>query len=394
MQKAIYLIILICILTSLSLLAGEECTVAVISGKATVDGRPLLWKNRDTSHLNNEVAYFDDGRFPYIGVINAGDRSQVWMGVNAAGFAIMNSESQDLEGDTLDAEGTFMKQALMECATAAEFETLLIRTNETDRDTKANFGVIDSTGAAVIFETGNTTFTKFDANEPDTAPLGFVARANFAKTGTGKGYGHIRYNRANELLEKFIREQNLSHETMLKYIARDLKNDKTDPYPLPFTGSEDGNPVGYLKTHDSINRFRTASCAVFHGVLPGESAKLTTMWIILGEPVCGVAVPLWAAAGKVPPELDGDKTSLLNDIIHQIEGNVYPDSSLKKYLNTAGLVNTDWPNSMPELLKIESKIVNKTRSKLNTWRKSFPYPEHIFKFENNIVNEVVKKLNR
>ena len=91
----------------ISVISQEECTVAVVSGKATIDGRPLLWKNRDTSNLDNEVAYFDDGKYPYIGVINAGDRTQVWMGVNSAGFCIMNSESQDLEGDTLDAEGYF-----------------------------------------------------------------------------------------------------------------------------------------------------------------------------------------------------------------------------------------------------------------------------------------------
>jgi hypothetical protein len=32
-------------------LAIFPCTVAVVSGKATPDGRPLLWKNRDTSSL-------------------------------------------------------------------------------------------------------------------------------------------------------------------------------------------------------------------------------------------------------------------------------------------------------------------------------------------------------
>ena len=361
---------LFCFLTPLLISAREECTVAVVSGKATVDGRPLLWKNRDTSHLNNEVAYFEDGRFSYIGVINAGDRSQVWMGVNAAGFAIMNSESRDLEGDTLDAEGYFMKQALMQCGTVAEFEQLLIRTNKTDRNTKANFGVIDSTGAAVIYETGNTTFTKFDANDPQIAPLGFIARANFAKTGIGKGYGHIRHLRANELFEKFIDEKKLSHEILLKYIARDLKNDKTNPYPLPFKGRENGHPIGCIKTHDSINRFRTASCAVFHGVLPGEAARLTTMWVILGEPICGVAIPLWAAAGNVPPALDGEETSLLNDVFFRIEQKAYPDTSMKKYLDTAVLVDEKITHSLKNLLSFEEKLFRTTDDILTSWRKN------------------------
>ena len=33
------------------------CTSAVVSGKVTPDGRPLLWKNRDTDYLRNHVAY-------------------------------------------------------------------------------------------------------------------------------------------------------------------------------------------------------------------------------------------------------------------------------------------------------------------------------------------------
>ncbi|MFZ5515923.1 MAG: hypothetical protein ACOY90_04765 [Candidatus Zhuqueibacterota bacterium] len=393
MRKICLLFSMACVIFPSITLAQEECTVAVVSGKATIDGRPLLWKNRDTSFLNNEVAFFDDSRIPFIGVINAGDRSQVWMGVNAAGFAIMNSESQDLEGDTLDAEGYFMKQALGECASVAAFEQLLLRTNQTDRNTKANFGVIDSTGAAMIYETGNTTFTKFDANDSATTPLGFIARANFAKTGTGKGYGHIRYQRANELFEKLIAENRLSHETLLTGIARDLKNDKTDPYPLPFAGSEDGHPKGCIKTHDSINRFRTASCAVFHGVLPGESAALTTLWLILGEPVCGVAIPLWAAAGTVPPALDGEDTALLNEAIQRNERIVYPDTSMKNYLNTTMLMADDWKNALPALIAFEEDVFQKTQAMVKRWRKRAPKPTEVFGYEQRVATEVMQRLS-
>lgn len=36
--------------------ASMACTSAIISGSLTRDGRPILWKNRDTSHLINYVA--------------------------------------------------------------------------------------------------------------------------------------------------------------------------------------------------------------------------------------------------------------------------------------------------------------------------------------------------
>ncbi|MDZ7319940.1 MAG: hypothetical protein ONB11_12335 [candidate division KSB1 bacterium] len=394
MKKSRWLL-MICLLPLLSF-GQEECTVAVISGRATADGRPLLWKNRDTSFLDNEVGYFADGRYSYIGIINAGDRTQVWMGVNSAGFAIMNSESQDLEGDTLDAEGYFMKQALMECATAADFEQLLESTNITGRETKANFGVIDATGAAIIFETGNHNFAKFDANDPKTAPLGFIVRANFAMTAvdTSKSYGQIRYRRANQLLQPLAQQKNISYQSILRFIARDLANEKTDPYPLPFAGQEGNHPPGFLRTYHSINRFRTASCAVFHGVLPNENPLLTTMWVILGEPICGVAVPLWVAAGTTPAMTDGDATALLNQTIQELEARVYPDTSRKQYLATSLLLNHRNRGLLPELFKLEDHIFRTTDQRMRQWRRQFPTPEAMAKFETTLVNKTTFRLQK
>ena len=33
------------------------CTSAIITGKATPDGRPLMWKHRDTGQENNKIEY-------------------------------------------------------------------------------------------------------------------------------------------------------------------------------------------------------------------------------------------------------------------------------------------------------------------------------------------------
>ena len=38
-------------------------------GKYTKDGRPLLWKNRDTWAIHNKIMYFDDGKYEYIGLL-------------------------------------------------------------------------------------------------------------------------------------------------------------------------------------------------------------------------------------------------------------------------------------------------------------------------------------
>ena len=33
----------------------DACTSAIVSGRLTANGRPLLWKNRDTNDQNNRV---------------------------------------------------------------------------------------------------------------------------------------------------------------------------------------------------------------------------------------------------------------------------------------------------------------------------------------------------
>ena len=159
----------------------EGCTVAVISAQATVDGRPLLWKNRDSSFRENEVAFFRGVRHDFLGVINAGDTTQVWMGVNTAGLAIMNAESMDQPGDSADTEGFFMKQVLAECGRLQDVETLLRQTNLLGRGTRANFGCIDAFGGAALYETGNRSFVCFDVNDPLIAPDGFLVRAKIGR---------------------------------------------------------------------------------------------------------------------------------------------------------------------------------------------------------------------
>lgn len=372
--------------------AQEECTVAVVSGAATADGRPLLWKNRDTSTLDNEINFFSGRDYDFIGVINTNDPSQVWMGLNTAGFAIMNSESLDLDGDSLDGEGYFMKQALGICVSVADFERLLARSNAPGRSTKANFGVIDARGGAAIFEAGNHRYAKFDANDRSVAPYGYVVRANFAVSGEGEGSGHVRYRRAEALFREAVESGPLSYLWILRIAARDLVNDALDPYPLPLSGSQGDAPPGFITTGNSINRHRTASCAVFHGVKPGEDPVFATMWCILGEPVCGVAIPLWPRAHGVPPEVDGQNYARLNRVIQTIEGKVYHNPRLKTYLDTSMLINESGDGVLTQLYAIEDWVFATTLNRLSSWRTVYPSSTEMREFESHVMNNVVRRL--
>jgi hypothetical protein len=299
--------------------AARACTTAVITGKVTADGRPLLWKSRDTKGLpRNEVIVYEGGKHRVLAVVNAGGRSEVWMGVNSAGFCIENSLSKDLlvAGEhTGPGNGGIMKMALETCATVADFQALLERTNETGRRTDGNFGVIDAAGGAALFEAGPRTFRMFDANDPEVAPQGYIVRSNFSTTAQRVApapdpnaltvpYSGERYARACRLIDAQP-ATGLTVEYALRHLCRDM----ADARGRPFAGTVNG-PAGDLpdevNTAATISRTTTVSAAVFHGVKPGEDPRLTTMWVQLGDPKFSIAVPCWVACESLTEAVSGE----------------------------------------------------------------------------------------
>ena len=100
MKKTILSVMLVCV----AVVDAAACTSAIISGSLTADGRPILWKHRDTSDLNNKVERIDAaGKIPYVALFNSSDKEckEAWMGMNDAGFAIMNTASYNLKNDTV-----------------------------------------------------------------------------------------------------------------------------------------------------------------------------------------------------------------------------------------------------------------------------------------------------
>ncbi len=62
--------VLLLFLLSFRFWEAAACTSAIVSGKLTSNGRPILWKHRDTSDLNNKVARIEyDGKNPICGVV-------------------------------------------------------------------------------------------------------------------------------------------------------------------------------------------------------------------------------------------------------------------------------------------------------------------------------------
>ncbi len=310
----------------------EECTIGVAAGKATSDGRPMLWKTRDyLSSPNNEVKYDTSFRYKFISVSNAGSSTYAWMGLNEHGFAIVNALSTDLpKGSSGPSNGAFMRDVLGNCKTVAEFRHYLDSTNRTGRETRANFGVIDSTGEAAIFETSGNQYWEFNANN---SPNGYVIRTNFSMTGGGST-GIERYNRSADLMAKFYAGDSLNLKSILRYQMRDFSDFNSNPVSVPYKQQwAPGIPYGYINTSKSICRYSSVSAAVIHGVLPTEKAGLSTMWTILGQPASSVALPYWPVV-NTPPEADGETTAPLCDISRQIRSTLFTYNADDEFINS------------------------------------------------------------
>ena len=369
----------------------EECTVGVASGKATVDGRPLLWKNRDTGVLNNEVTYFTDGRFDYLALVSAGYPNLAWAGVNEMGFCIINSASSDLRGKSKKGlgNGSFMKEALKNCASVKEFEEMLLQSNVGGRRTSANFGVIDAFGGAAFFEASNYSFVRFDANDTKEAPDGYIVRSNFSKTGGGDG-GKTRYIRGEALWKKAVAQKILSHEHILRTISRDLTDENGKSYSIPLSEKIAGNPGLTINTYETINRPSTASVAVFHGVKDGEHPSLTTFWAILGEPIFSIAIPCWMITDSVAAHLDGEPYSpLCTSVLNVKWSNYFNYGSKKRFLKT-----TDLPEIWKVTYPVEDQIFEQTNKILNQWRDDYPTSSEVFKFHKKVAAKAMSAIQK
>lgn len=350
----------------------QACTTAVISGKATLDGRPILWKNRDTSSdRHNEVAVIEGGKFKAIAVVNAGQRKTVWMGVNEAGFCIENSLSKDLavEGSSGPGNGTTMRMALQTCATVEDFQKLLEKTNKTGRSTVANYGVIDARGGAALFETGPKSFTLFDANDPKVAPNGYIVRSNFATTAQKLSanptpdqltniYSGDRYVCACRTLEACREDQVISLQEVIRNCARDLSDPSGKPYPGSINGSAGSLPE-MISTKNTISRTTTVSAAVFHGVKPGEDPKLTTMWTMLGDPKFSIAVPAFSI-GSVADDLADEQGGEIGEIAISLRD--WNMTSDKDAIYSAAM-----PGIWVDLWKVEDLLMERTLAAKERW---------------------------
>jgi len=385
--------------------ASFACTTAVISGKYTKDGRPMLWKHRDTWSVNNKLMVFHDGKYVYTGLVNSKDKTgkSVWIGYNSTGFAIMNSASYNLNNDTIKQsglEGRVMKQALQTCATVDDFEKLL---NNMPKPTRleANFGVIDGNGGAAYFELSNFKVVKFNANDASTAPMGYIVRSNYSFSGTPKnGAGYIRYVTANNVLDEAVKSGGIVPEDILQGLSRNLTNSLTGDNLWQY----DNLPAGIKKFvwfEDFIPRSGSASSCVVEGVKPGEDARLTIMWSIIGWPLASVTIPVWITKHDDLPTVvtynDSVKDSPLCHYALKLKKKAYCynwGKSAKHYLNVNALLNAGNTGIMQKLKPVDDQLIQQGHELLDAMRRDGYDAKKIKAFYNSVDKTVVTNYHK
>lgn len=364
-----------------SFIDAHACTSAVVSGRVTPDGRPLLWKNRDTDYLQNSVKYFKGNKYAFIGIVNSKAKHprEVWMGTNSAGFAIMNTQSYNIEKNINDddrgpSNGSILYKALSVCATVADFRCFL-DTIAKPSGIEANIGVIDAQGGAAMFEVGYYHYAFYDANDTKTAPHGYIARTNFSFMGDKNvGGGYVRYNTEEAVLQKGSLTFSITPQWIFSNLSRLFVNSQLG---IDLRDGRYNKPVtnGWFIDQDFIPRYSTASTVVVQGVKKGENPELTTMWTVLGYPPVSVAFPLWVKGSNhnLPVLLtsaSGETNSPLGRKVDALKDRVFSYSQgngSQKYFNWEILYNKKGEGIMQQLSLVEKQVFARTASVLSSW---------------------------
>lgn len=279
--------------------AALACSSMIVAASASANGRPMIWKHRDTSSPDNFLHRVEvPGKIGYVGLFNGGDTlrlDEAWMGMNDAGFAIINTVAYNLaenKPDYIDREGIVMAQALQECRTVDDFERFLT-TLPKPMGVRTNFGVLDAEGNGAYFETDDYRFVRYNLTD---ARQGVLIRTNYAYSGTeGDGMGYIRHRNVEHVLAPAISSGSLTPETILRGAGCSFYHDLCGRDVL------DTNDT-WAVDQDFVPRHSSTASIVIEGPALGGNPADMRMHVLLGYPPCAelIEVPL----DKVPQAAD------------------------------------------------------------------------------------------
>lgn len=375
MKKRIFLVLCLIVISTIEMLS---CTSAIIGADLNPYGRPLLWKNRDTSNIDNKIEYIPgkQDEFAYVALFNSTDTllREAWMGMNEYGFAVMNTASYNIKDDDLpekemDKEGLLMTKALKKCKTVDDFANFL-DTLPRPFGVEANFGVIDAYGNGAFFETNNHSYVKFDLkDEPDD----LLIRTNYSKSGReNEGFGFIREANAKHLLQPYVESKNITPEVLTEVLSKSFWHDLIQK---DFSNSGDR----WVIDQDFIPRYKSTATVVIEGcvpltkeaeVMPEELIREYVMWTGLGYPPCAEIFPVFCKENGFDESLKGTApggNSPQCDIVKSRRSEVFPFTmgNGDKYIDMSKLFNEEGSGYVQTIVPQNLETYRKTREILS-----------------------------
>lgn len=369
-MKQIFLFLLLII----GITESIGCTSAIIGADVNPYGRPILWKHRDTSTIDNKVEYVSTkpGELSYVALFNSKDIAlkEAWMGMNEAGFAVMNTASYNIKDDkvsnkNMDKEGLLMTKALKTCRTVDDFARLL-ETLPRPMGVEANFGVIDALGNGAYFETNNNSYKRFDLKDAENHVL---VRTNYSHSGRpNEGYGFIREANACHLLKPYILDKKVTPEVLTEHLSRSFYHD------LKGIDYEKAGEK-WIIDQDFIPRYKSTATVAIEGCKPVSTLDLVTpkfvedeyiMWTGLGYPPAAEIKAARCSKKGVVTELRGSLPnghSPLADKAKEIRSKVFPikKGNGDKYIDIEVLYNKEGTGYTQEIIRKNLETYNKER---------------------------------
>ncbi len=303
--------VLVVILSTYTAIA--DCTVGVVAGTASADGRPIAFKNRDFDFAYQAVSYVTGGTYRYIGIGNSGSNSPL-MGLNERGLALGNSVMSNMNGGSGNV--TCMDWLLKNCSTVDQCRTAL--RNDTYSGARPSFSlpIIGNDGKAYHIEKGASYFEydPLDYGPTKVRKYAIIVRTNVGHQNSDGSddstTGGIRYYEARDHL----------HNAVIKNGIFD-----TDPSDSRGVTIDEviktlrwGNP-GYEGDWTSATgrncNSTSLSTMIAHGVNAGEDPQIAVMWTTVYKADYVCFVPVWVALGingEIPARIanGGDATRL------------------------------------------------------------------------------------
>lgn len=360
--KALLLIICVAFYSSVG-----ACTIVAVSGKVTVDGRPLLLKNRDSSEKDVRIRIIQGTRYAYICQSSVSNLTAL-SGFNEVGFAIVSSHSYNMPNSDYRWNATIMQKALEGCATVDEFEFFL-DTLSKPISVCSNYGVMDAQGHVAIFETNAYSHVKYDA---DKAEGGYLIRTNHSLSESMEGLNTKspssipRFQIASAYLDNVVMSDGYIAKEHLLGLVRCLVNSEGED--LCTNAPFDENSTSVVDFHYYIPRYNSTSAMVIQGILPDELPQMTVAWTMVGPPLSTVTIPFLITDKKSLPQkakMGTDGSCWLSKKGQQLKSGFFMDAYT---IDLSKLYNIRGTGIMQKICHIEETIMSLGNELVNELR--------------------------